>query len=121
MKTKEASYGVQVILGVVPSKSNGYRIFNNRLIKSAALSAYEKAFYMQCSHYRNANIEGYFELHLKVFYANNRSDLDGSLKILMDCMQQVKAIKNDNRAVKIVAEKYIDKANPRVEFLIEPI
>lgn len=35
--------------------------------------------------------------------------------------QKWKAIKNDNLCVKVVAEKFIDKANPRVEFKIVTI
>jgi Holliday junction resolvase RusA-like endonuclease len=45
-------------------------------------------------------------------------DLDNALKCLLDCLQYAKAIKNDNKCVRIVAEKFIDKLNPRVEFKI---
>lgn len=47
-----------------------------------------------------------------------RSDIDNSLKIQLDALQHAKAIKNDNLCVKVVAEKFIDKVNPRVEFKI---
>ena len=36
----------------------------------------------------------------------------------MDCLQTCKAIKNDRNCVKIVANKFIDKLNPRLEFTI---
>jgi Holliday junction resolvase RusA-like endonuclease len=96
-------------------------IAGKHLIKTAALRKYEESFYIQCNHYRNANIESYFELHLQVFYPSQRSDLDGCLKVFLDCLQRVKAIKNDNRCVKIVAEKYLDKVNPRIEFIINKV
>lgn len=36
------------------------------------------------------------------------------------CLQHCKAIKNDNNCVKIVAQKFVDRDNPRIEFkLIE--
>lgn len=111
----------QTIQGVCPSKSNGYLIAKDRLYKSPTLRAYEDRFYMQCHKYRNKNIEGYFEFHLKVFYPSMRSDLDNSLKVILDSLQKIKAIKNDNKAVKIVAEKFIDKSNPRIEFSIKEI
>lgn len=57
----------QVIQGVCPSKSNCYRIGNNGLFKTSALVKYEQAFFLQCNHYRNANIEGLFEIYLKVY------------------------------------------------------
>jgi Holliday junction resolvase RusA-like endonuclease len=108
----------EIIRGTIPSKSNSYRIAGKGLVKSSALARYEKDFYIQCHVYRNKGIEGYFELSLRVFYPNQRSDLDGSLKVILDCLQKVNAFKNDNKCIKIVAEKYLDKADPRIEFEI---
>lgn len=118
---KETEFKTETILGLVPSKSNGYRISGNRLFKTSALSNYENAFFMQSKHYRNANIKGYFEIFLKVFYPNQRSDLDGMLKVVLDCLQKIKAFENDNKCTKIIAEKFLDKANPRIEFFIKPV
>lgn len=116
---------IQVIHGNPPSKSNCYRIItingHGSLAKTPALKKYENDFYIQCNHYRNKSIYGYFELHIQVFYPNQRADLDNSLKCVLDCLQKVKAIENDNKCVKIVAEKYLDKANPRIEFTIKEI
>ena len=67
------------------------------------------------------NIDKYFEYHCKVYYPSMRTDIDNSLKIQLDCLQKCKAIKNDNLCVKVVAEKFIDKDNPRVEFKIVTI
>lgn len=110
------------IKGNVPSKSNCYKIINiaghSSLGKSKALKQYEDSFFMQCGHYRNLNISSYFEFHARVYYPSMRSDIDNSLKILLDCLQRTKTIKNDNLCVKVVAEKFIDKENPRVEFEI---
>jgi Holliday junction resolvase RusA-like endonuclease len=115
----------QIILGNTPSKSNSYKIININghasLGKTKVLKEYENRFYIQCDKYRNANIMGYFELYLKVFYPSERSDLDNSLKIILDCLQKVNAIRNDNKCVKIVAEKYLDKERPRIELLINQI
>ena len=115
----------QIILGNTPSKSNCYKVINIKghasLAKTKALKEYEDKFYIQCNKYRNADITGYFELHLKVFYPSERSDLDNSLKIILDCLQKVKAIKNDNKCIKIMAEKYLDKIQPRIEFIIKQI
>lgn len=115
----------QTIYGNTPSKSNSYKIItingHGSLGKTKALTKYENDFFIQCNHYRNKMIEGYFEFYIKVYYPSQRSDLDNSLKIVLDCLQKVKAIKNDNKLVKLVAEKYLDKSNPRIEFKIEPI
>lgn len=108
----------QVIRGTCPSKSNCYRIGGKGLFKTKALTTYEESFYIQCNLYRNANITGYFELHVDVYYPNQRADLDNALKIILDCAQRVKAIPNDNKCVKIIAQKFLDVSDPRIEFTI---
>lgn len=111
---------IQTIYGNCPSKSNCYRVVtiggHSSLSKTKALHQYEEQFYIQCDRYRNADITGYFELHVRVFYPSQRTDLDNALKIILDCLQRVKAIRNDNKCVKIVAEKFLDKEKPRIEF-----
>lgn len=115
-------YDWQTILGQAPSKSNCYRIVtlagHGTLAKTPALKKYEEGFFMQCGSYRNLNIDKLFEFHCKVYYSSMKPDIDNSLKVLLDCLQKVKAITNDNRCVKVVAEKFVDKDNPRVEFKI---
>lgn len=115
---------IQVIHGKVPSKSNSYKVItlngHGSLAKQKTLKDYEKSFYLQCDKYRNKGMDGLFEIRLKVFYENKRPDLDNCLKVVLDCLQECKAIKNDRDCVKVVAEKFIDKINPRIEFeLIE--
>lgn len=118
-------YGWQVVTGNTPSKSNTYRIItiggHASLAKTKALKEYEDAFYMQCGKYRNLNIDKFFEYHCRVYYPSMRSDIDNSLKVQLDCLQKTNSIKNDNLCVKVVAEKFIDKENPRVEFKIVTI
>lgn len=115
----------QIIHGVCPSKSNCYRIITvknvNTLGKTSALTKYEKSFYIQCDKYRDANIDGYFEFYMDVFYPNQRSDLDNALKVVLDCLQKVKAIKNDNKCVKLVVRKFLDKEKPRIEFIVKKV
>jgi len=112
----------QVIYGSVPSKSNCYKIItlggHGSLAKTAAMKEFEKKFYLQCGAYRNKNIQGFFELYADVYFQSNQPDLDNSLKGLLDCLQGCKAIKNDRNCVKIVANKFIDKNNPRIEFTL---
>ena len=112
---------IQTILGACPSKSNCYRIGHRGLFKTEALKKYEDSFYMQCNLYRNKNISGRFEFHIDVYYPSDRSDLDNSLKAALDCLQKCKAIENDRKCVKIIAQKFIDKANPRIEFTITEV
>lgn len=113
---------VQIINGRPPSKSNMYKIVqysgHSSLAKTEALKQYEKSFYLQCNHYRNANIKGFFELFMDAYLPSNRQDLDNLLKAVLDSLQQCKAIENDRNCVKITAQKFVDKTNPRIEFSI---
>lgn len=112
----------QVIYAQPPSKSNQYRIVtihgHGSLAKTAAMKEFEKKFYLQCGAYRNRGIKGFFELYCDVYFQSNQPDLDNSLKGLLDCLQVCGAIKNDRQCVKIVANKFIDKLNPRIEFTL---
>lgn len=124
-----ALLGPQVIFGTPPAKSNCYIIIQFRkkgtdknhasLAKTSALKKYEKDFYIQCNQYRNANIDGYFQFEMQVYYPNQRSDLDNSLKVVLDCLQMVGAFPNDNKCTRIVLDKFLDKLNPRIEFTIK--
>ena len=40
--------------------------------------------------------------------------------MVLDCLQKAHAIVNDNKAMRVVADKGLDKINPRVEFMIIP-
>lgn len=115
----------QVIFGKVPSKSNCYKIItlngHGSLAKGKELKDYEKSFYLQCNLYRNKNIEGLFELTIDVYNESQRADLDNSFKVILDCLQGCNAIKNDRNCIKIVAQKFVDKTNPRVEFIIKEV
>lgn len=126
-------YPIEVIKGNIPSKSNSYRIVVNkvkfkltfkyigRLVKSAQMQAYEKAFILQCKKYRNMNIQGELRFECNVYYDSKRPDLDGSFKAVLDCLQKVNAFKNDNKVIEISARKFKDQANPRIEFRITPL
>lgn len=112
------------ILGDVPSKANSYKIItiggHSSLSKTQNLKSYEKSFFLQCP-CRGVNITNFFSIDIDVFYANNRKDLDGSFKILLDCLQQCNVIKNDRECVEIHARKMVDKINPRVTITISTI
>jgi Holliday junction resolvase RusA-like endonuclease len=109
------------ILGQVPSKSNGYRIANNRLYKSKELKEYEHYFFLAMLQYRHMFIEPIkekFSIKILVYFQSNRSDLDNAAKIILDCLQNCKVIENDRLCHELHMVKFIDKENPRIEFEI---
>ena len=115
-------HGWITILGQVPSKSNSYKVVtlggHGSLARTDALVRYAANFYMQMGRYRSLGVQGMFELHADVYFTTMSHDLDNSLKVLLDCLQKGGAIRNDNRCVKIVVRKFIDRNNPRVELQI---
>lgn len=115
----------EIIYGQVVSKANNYEVGNNKhggryIIKSEAIRAYERSFIEQCQIYKDRLINCHFTLYVAVYESSVRYDIDNALKTILDCLQMVKAITDDNLCRKIVAEKHIDKNNPRIVFTIEP-
>ncbi len=112
------------IHGQPPSKSNCYRVITIRghgsLGKTPALKRYEESFYMQCPD-RGREVSSRFRLDLDVYFESDRPDLDNSLKVVLDCLQACKAIRNDRLCAEIHARKLIDKTRPRVEYAIIPL
>lgn len=113
------------IQGTPVSKSNAYRIItiggHASLTKTTAMKRYEESFLWQVGSIRDANISVPFEFYLDVYFPSKRSDLDGCLKGILDCLQKAKVIKNDNNCCLIKARKFIDKDNPRIEFKLVTI
>jgi Holliday junction resolvase RusA-like endonuclease len=85
-------------------------------IKSTKALQYAEGFKKQCV--SGGLLEGDVAVHMKIWYASRRPDLDESL--ILDLLQGV-AYVNDRQ----VREKHIywglDKENPRTEILVEGI
>jgi len=90
------------------------------LAKSSDLKKYEKSFVQQWGR-NQLKVDSPFQIDVDVYFPQMRSDLDNSLKCLLDCLQEVGAIRNDNLCMCIVACKFIDKEKPRIEFTISPM
>ena len=123
-KAEARQWQAVTIHGQIPSKSNCYRIVTIRghgsLAKSPALKRYEESFMMQCP-LRNMRMDCRFRLTVDVYNQSDRADLDNSFKVLLDCLQSCKAIKNDRLCAEIHARKFIDKENPRITIKIEKL
>jgi len=108
----------ETIYGLVPSKSNSYRIAGRFMYKTKALKDYEQSFIDQCKVYKDRNIQGNIGINIMVYYPNRKSDLDGVTKAVLDLLQKVKAFDNDNKVAELNLKKGLDKENPRIEFSI---
>lgn len=83
------------------------------MYKTKVLKDYEQAFFLQCS-LRNKGLER-FIANIDVYFSSNRPDLDNSAKVILDCLQECKAIANDRGCVELHMRKFVDKSNPRAE------
>lgn len=114
----------ETIFGQVVSKANNYMVGTSggtrHIIKSKEIRAYEKSFLKQCKVYKDRLINCRFTLFVAVYESSNAYDLDNALKTVLDCLQYAKAITNDNLYSKIVAEKRIDRRNPRIVYALQP-
>jgi Holliday junction resolvase RusA-like endonuclease len=112
------------IYGHPPSKANSYKIRGNSLGKAQKVVEYEEAFRLQVNAIRSTGllpkqiIEGIFELEVDVYYKDNRSDLDNSAKVILDCLQANGVIRNDRNLTRLVMTKNVDKDHPRIEFTL---
>lgn len=115
------------IRGNVPSKSNGYKIVTftpkggpprSSMAKTDLLKKYEDSFYIQIPPGARQHIDSELTVRLRVYYDSWRPDLDGSFKVVLDCLQEAKVIENDRQVHKLIAEKFKDQNNPRVEITL---
>lgn len=112
------------IYGHPPSKANSYKIRGNSLGKAQKVTEYEEAFRLQVNAIRSTGLlpketlEGEFHLELDIFYKDNRSDLDNSAKVILDCLQSNGVIRNDRNLTRLVMTKHVDKEHPRIEFTL---
>lgn len=108
-----------ITLPPAPSANRYWRNFRGRMVTSAEARAYkEQAAWIA----RAAGMEpvtGDVSVTMRVYRAAKRGDLDNSIKVSLDSLIGV-AYTDDSQIVRIVAERYDDKANPRVEVEVVP-
>ena len=112
------------ILGEPASKANSRKMVYIRgkpmFIKSEKALAYAKAFKQQVQAAQSVSLmfDGDVAVHMKIYYASRRPDLDESL--ILDLLQGI-AYENDRQ----VKEKHIywglDKENPRTEITVQKL
>lgn len=113
------------IPGNPPSKANTYRVItvngHGAIAKGQQAKRYAESFMWHCGKLRDLNIDVPFEIYFDAYFSSKAHDLDNALKEPIDLMGKVKTFKNDNLVMKIVARKFIDKENPRVEITIKTL
>jgi Holliday junction resolvase RusA-like endonuclease len=72
------------------------------------------------SQYKEKPLKCVLGLEVDFYVTNPRSDLDGLLKGFIDSGTGI-LFDDDRQIIEILARKYIDKANPRVELIINEL
>jgi Holliday junction resolvase RusA-like endonuclease len=112
-----------IITGETCSKANSRRLVTHRktgrpmFIKSSDALAYEKTVAKQVP-VLQPMLEGRLRVHMEIFYASERPDLDPSL--ILDCLAG-RVYRNDRQCRELHLVHGIDRRNPRAVILVEEI
>ena len=87
-------------------------------IKSAKALAYAKSFKQQVESEAKVCFHGDVAVHIRIYYASRRPDLDESL--ILDLLQDV-AYENDRQVKERHTYWHLDKERPRAEILVSRI
>jgi len=90
------------------------------MYKKKAIKDYEKSFIDQIPpKYKGLNISYNMNVEIHCYYDSRRPDLDNSAKVILDCLQAAKVIKNDNKVYELHMYKHVYKlTGSRVEIKI---
>lgn len=103
-----------------PSANRYWRNFRGRTVVSGEAKAYkDAAAWLARAAGMDEPLTGNVALTVRWYRERKAGDLSNRLKILEDALQGV-AYVNDSQIVRIVAERYDDKRNPRVEVEVTP-
>lgn len=106
-----------IIKGEPASKANSRRWTGKLFIKSKKALSYSDMFKSQCP-VLDELISGDVRIHIKIYYASRRPDLDASL--IFDLLQG-HIYKNDRQIKEIHLYHGLDKDDPRAEITVEQI
>ena len=108
---------MKLTLPVPPSGNASYRTGRGHFYRSKAAQSYHDTVELLCKAQRVTMMRGPITLEVKWYRARRAGDLDGRLKVLQDALQG-RAYANDSQIVKIIAERFEDKDNPRMQVTI---
>lgn len=109
-----------VIHGKIPSVNDLYDRYEHHVVKKEKVRQYENDFYWQCP-LRDRMISTPFFIYAEFYLATKMKDIDNVSKVFFDSLQRCHAIADDNLCSGFYFRKFIDKADPRVEFCIIPV
>jgi crossover junction endodeoxyribonuclease RusA len=117
---------IEIVLPMPPSANRywvtfAYISMNSRnpgkpmanTVPSTEAKEYKNEVRTLCIRNKVKRLHGAIEMDVKVYRPMRRGDLDNRLKVLIDSLREL-AYDDDDQIVKITAERFEDKHNPRV-------
>ena len=103
---------MKITLPYPPTANLYWRMFRNRIVKSADARNYQKRVALIARGFRK--LVGPVGIHVKAYRPRRIGDLDNTLKVVLDALRGI-AYEDDKQIISIHADRYDDKANPRLE------
>jgi Holliday junction resolvase RusA-like endonuclease len=119
-----APKSISLVLPYPPSANRYWRFVVVReralVLLSGEARAYKKAIATIAKAKVPHPMTGPLSVYLRIFRPRKAGDLSNRIKVVEDALNKV-CYADDNQIERIVAERFEDKNNPRVEILIEPL
>lgn len=116
----DAPKAISLTLPFPPSLNTIYATYRGRRILSARGREYKADVLALCFANRVKPIAGDIAIEIKAYRPRKIGDLDNLQKIIFDSLKG-SAFFDDKQIVRIVAERFDDKSNPRVEIEISKV
>jgi crossover junction endodeoxyribonuclease RusA len=109
---------LKLVLPYSPGKNHLYATVRGRRVKSREARDYADTVKQIAAISRCVPLSGPISIKIDVYRPRRTGDLDGRLIAVLDSLQG-QAYHNDNQIVEIRARRFDDKADPRIEVVIE--
>lgn len=109
---------MKITLPYPPSANRYWRNWRGRTVLSAEARAYKADVGKRCKAAKLKPTGANVSLFLDVYRPRRAGDLSNRIKVIEDALQGY-AFEDDDQVVKIFARRGDDKANPRVEVVVE--
>jgi len=112
--------GVKLILPYPPSANSLTAVVQGRRVKTREHRRYATVVSSIASREGVSLLEGEVVLRVDVYRPRRQGDLDNTLKAVQDSLKGI-AWRDDKQVVEIVARRFEDKDNPRIEIEVEEV
>lgn len=107
---------IEFTLPMPPSINRMYRSSGRSYYKTHEAKEYTKQVAYQLRKHQPSGEP--LELEIKLYFKDKISDIDGRMKSLLDSLEGFIYL-NDRQVMRLLATKYHDRSNPRVEVLVK--